>query len=246
MKNRSLARGSALLTVVALTSILLLLVIGVLAYSASSRRRTISAGRGLIEQSCAAAGLQLARAYFGQRHDLWETYLKTPGTYNPIGWTTDIDPIKPEEQHSQPYASPTATADVKARVIKMMEDPSTNELFIDIDNDEDHVRDVYIYCRDNADERPPATNDWKVDNDNAIIVGAMCINDRLRARRPDGTLDDDLQTAEALLKWERPVAGTGGKIGTQLNDKGEVVVDASPGLGNATGGAGATGTGNGN
>lgn len=107
-------------------------------------------------------------------------------------------------------------------------------------------RDVYIYCRDNADERPPATNDWTVDNDNAIIVGAMCINDRLRARKPDGTLDDDLQTAEALLKWERPVAGTGGKIGTQLNDKGEVVVNASPGLGNATGGAGATGTGNGN
>jgi hypothetical protein len=240
MKNRPLARGSALLTVVALTSILLLLVIGVLAYSASSRRRTISAGRGLIEQSCAAAGLQLARAYFGQRHDSWGTYLSNPEIYNPIGWTSDPD------KHSEPYAPPTAHDDVKAKVRKMMEDPSTSGLFFDIDNDSDNVRDVYIYCRDNADERPPATNDWNTDNDNAIIVGAMCINDRLRARRPDGTLDDDLQTAEALLKWERPVAGTGGKIGTQLNDEGEVVVDASPGLGNATGGAGASGTGNGN
>lgn len=236
MKTRSLQRGSALLTVVAVTSILLLLVLGVLAYSASSRRRSIGVGRGLIEQSCAAAGLQLARAHFAQNYNLWGTFLSAPGTFNPIGWSPNVD------NRSIPYPAANATAAdrLNAQSLRI----SNPALFRDIDND--GIQDVYLYCRDNDDERPPALNNWQVDSDQTIIVGAMCINNNLRARRADGTVDDDPQTAEALLKWERPVRGGGG-MGSEINPAtGLPLTNASPGLSNATGGAGASGTGNAN
>ncbi len=230
MKCRRFERGSALLTVVALSAVLLAVVIGVLTYASNVRRRTINSGRAMTEQSCVAAGLEIARARFGANYIHWNEYLSTPSVYNPIGWSV------PDSTSSSATSSPTTSLFfVKSPpgVDSQVEDfrHANPGLFADLDND--GKPDVYIYCRDNMDERPPAPNNWNVDSDQTIIVGAMCISDTLAPRRPDGTIDPDMMTAEALLKWDYRSAGN-----NDLSAKG------APGHELSIGGAGGDGSGN--
>ncbi len=209
MNKRAFERGSALITVLALSSILLMMAMGLLFFSGHVHQRSIRVARAMTEQACTATGLQLARGYFGKNYANWDIYLGDPSSYNPLGWSDDSG-------KSVPRGNLDAVKALRR---------DHRELFADLDGD--GLPDVYIYCRDNQDERPPATNDWTKDSDQVIVVGALCISETLVPLRQDDTRDPDRMSAEALLKWEdRPGVGSG------------------PGVTSVTGGAGPTGSGN--
>ena len=80
--NPTRQRGSALLTVVILTGVMLFMVLGVLMYAQQGRSRAIRTSRKADRASCSEAGLQLARAYFGTHYAQWNTYLADPAHYH--------------------------------------------------------------------------------------------------------------------------------------------------------------------
>jgi hypothetical protein len=181
MKRPRTPRGSALLTVVILSSILLLVAMGVLSYASSVRQRSINNVRSLPREACAESGLQLARSYFGANFNLWNTYLSTPSVYNPIQSSANSAPADP------------------ASAALQSEHP---ELFADFDGDGKY--DVYIYCRDNPDERPPATPNPARDNDQVLIVGSMCISSTMVPRLANGAASAERLTIEGLLTYDSP------------------------------------------
>ncbi len=194
MKTRS--RGSALLNALLLTGILLLIVLLVLSFAAANRRRAIRHARALDRESCAFTGLNYARTYFANNFGNWNTYLAAPAQYNPI---------------------PPGTADPSSSTLKA----ARPELFLDLDADT--RPDVYVFVRDNQDELPPATQNFALDNDQNVIVGALCISTTLQPRREDGTIDTDSQMVESLLSFNqtgstyRSQAGAGASGTGNLN-----------------------------
>jgi hypothetical protein len=175
-------RGSALLTAMILTGVLFLFVTALMAYAGQQRSRAIAAARTLRRLSCGEAGLEFAKDYFGRNFTSWNTYLGNPAVYNPVkSYTTWTG-----------YGGPAAYTSAGFQALHP-------ELFTDLDGD--GQPDVYIYIRDNADEMPPASNDWRVDNDQNVMVGAVCISQTLRPRRQDGTLDPNLLSVEGLLSY---------------------------------------------
>jgi hypothetical protein len=177
-------RGSALITAAALTAVMLLAVGALVYYASQERGRAINISRTLTRAQCTEAGLQLARAYYGRNYDNWNTYLSNPTIYDPTATPTPADPWSHTLQQNHP------------------------ELFADIDGDGNP--DVYIYVRDNMDELPPASNNKQRDNDQIVIIGAICISSTLVPRHADGTSPEtstdptarDGLTAEALLNFD--------------------------------------------
>ncbi len=173
------ARGSTLLVVIILVTVLLGLVATIMLYAGKERIRAVATGRGGQRQSCAESGLQLARSYFGRNFKQWDTFLSAPSQYDPVRSsynTTPANPKNPALQTARP------------------------ELFADVDGD--GAADVYLYIRDNADERFPLTmQEWNRDNDQNVVVGAVCISSTLTPRNPDGTPVATMLAQEGLLKY---------------------------------------------
>ncbi|HME91752.1 MAG TPA: hypothetical protein VKE49_10030 [Myxococcaceae bacterium] len=174
-KKRERERGSALLTAAALSTVLMLVLAGLVYYASRSRLRAISVSRGVSRISCADSGLQLARAYFGRNNALWNTtFLPNPAVYN---------------------AANAIATDATARANLINTHP---ELFADLDGD--GLADVYLYVRDNMDEFLPNPNNLSRDNDLNVIIGAMCTSSTLLPRTEDGRLADPI-LAEGLLSF---------------------------------------------
>lgn len=195
MRANRKARGSALLTTVIFTMLILAAALALLTYSSQSRRRAINVSRSIDRQACTGAGLQLARAYFGRTFSQWNTYLDAPSSYNPVASSWNTAPADP------------ANATLRT---------NRPELFSDLDGD--GASDVYIYVRDNEDERLPAAVNWRRDNDQVVIVGAVCISRTLVPKRGD-VPDTDALSTEALLSYNMPgngyrSQGYGGASGT--------------------------------
>jgi hypothetical protein len=168
-----------------LTGVLFLFVAALMSYAGQQRTRAVAAARSLRRLSCAEAGLELAKDYFGRNFPSWNNYLATPIVYNPTkSYTT-----WPGYTGPSPYNIYIAPGLQTAHP----------ELFADLDGD--GKADVYIYVRDNADEMPPAGNNWQVDNDQNVMVGAICISQTMIPRRQDGNLDPELLSAEGLLSY---------------------------------------------
>jgi hypothetical protein len=182
---RPAPRGAALITVMVMMAILAAVVAGLLLYVNNQRLRAVAVARGTTRMSCAETGLQLARAYFARTQTCWSTFLKYPGNYNPV--VTDYNP-------SGTAANPRASA------------LQTSHPWLYADLDGDGNNDVYIYVRDNDDEMLPAAANWLRDNDQNVIVGAVCISSTLVPHRQDGTVDSELLSVEAILSYN--VAGT--------------------------------------
>jgi hypothetical protein len=181
MRTSYARRGSALITVVVIIAVIMLMILGLLQYAGAERQRAIANAHRVDRLGCAATGLQLARGYYGRNVALWNsTFLAQANrsVYNPL------DPVAP------------AAADDGALTALETSHP---ELFADLDGDGKF--DVYMYVRDNADELPPATDNPYQDNDQNVIVGAMCISSTLQPHRLDGTVDSDALTAEGLLEY---------------------------------------------
>ena len=184
MRLRTRPRGAALLTAVLMVALLTSIVAGLMLYVHQQRLRSIAAARAMVRDSCAASGLQHARAYFARHQTEWNLFLAkpqgtgTPHPYNPVkaSWnTTPADPKSKALQEAYP------------------------ELFADLDGD--GVQDVYLYIRDNPDEGLPAAENWERDNDQIVIVGAVCISETLVPRRQDGKVDPTLVVVEGLLSY---------------------------------------------
>jgi len=199
MHNRRSERGSALLVAMVVGAVLLLLVAGLFAYAGQERKRSSIQVRALNRVGCAQAGLQLARTYFATNVKNWPTYLQDPKHYNPVSSAWMVSGY-----HSC-VSTCTALDLTDATTLTTMEADTTNkyaDLFYDLDGDGN--KDVYIYMRDNQDEFPPATNDWTRDNDQNVIVGAVCISTTMVPRLQDGRVDSSQLTVESLLSYNTP------------------------------------------
>ncbi|NOK37781.1 hypothetical protein HMI49_31740 [Corallococcus exercitus] len=182
-------RGATLLLVVLLVTVLLGLVAGVMAYASSERTRAVTSSRTGQRQGCAESGLQLARAYFGRNFPLWNTFLSAPSIYDPIASPTNPSPANPR----------TAAGRAAIKAVN----PA---LFADLDGD--GKDDVYLYVRDNEDEFKPLPPEWNRDNDQNVVVGALCISETLIPRRGDThQLDPNALAVEGLLK-----SSSGGEV----------------------------------
>jgi hypothetical protein len=189
MNGRRSQRGGALLTTLIMTAVILAMLGALMLYANRVRMRAVDVSRAYTRLSCSEAGLQLARSYFGRTFAQWNTYLANPDAYDPIRSSYNVIPADPN--------SPGLRA-------------AHPELFADIDGDSpggDREPDVFIYVRDNQDERPPAPPNWARDNDQNVIVGALCISRTMtpRSDRVDGmdggVVVRDPQSAESLLSF---------------------------------------------
>jgi type II secretory pathway pseudopilin PulG len=176
-------RGATLLLVVLLVTVLLGLVAGVMAYASSERTRAVSHSRTGQRQGCAESGLQLARGYFGRNQARWNTFLSQPSVYDPVASPTNPAPANPR----------TAAGRTAIKT-------ANPALFADLDGDGQD--DVYLYIRDNEDEFKPLAPEWDRDNDQQVVVGALCISETLIPRRGNNNqLDPTALAVEGLLQY---------------------------------------------
>ncbi len=154
-------RGSSLLATMIMLAVILGLVAALLSYSFAQRRSAINAARSTDRLTCAQSGIQLARTYFARNFTQWNTFLSQPNIYNPIQMAT----------WNNPSSTPPGPADISPTSPLRTSHP---ELFVDVDGD--NLPDVFIYIRDNQDEFPPAADNPFRDNDQNVIVGAICIS----------------------------------------------------------------------
>jgi hypothetical protein len=115
----------------------------------------------------------------------WNSYLSQPNIYNPIQMAT----------FNNPSSTPPGPADISATSPLRLSNP---ELFIDVDGD--NRADVFIYIRDNQDELPPAADNPLRDNDQNVIVGAICISNTMGPHAGHGLVTDPLQL-EGILSY---------------------------------------------
>jgi hypothetical protein len=97
------------------------------------------------------------------------------------------------------------------------------ELFLDLDAD--GRRDVYVFVRDNQDELPPATPEPTKDNDQSVIVGAVCISNTMQPRREDGTIDTDALMMESLLSFNQTGSTYQSQAGARASGTGNLNVN---------------------
>jgi hypothetical protein len=174
------ARGSTLLVVLILVTVLMGLVAGVLTYANKERGRAVAGSRSGLRQSCAESGLQLARSYFGRNFKNWNTYLSNPSSYDPVRSAYNTAPANPRLPALR-QAHP--------------------ELFADLDGDGNDKPDVYIYIRDNDDEPAPLPPEGNRDNDHNVVVGAICISSTMQPRAGDTSTSEPMLANEGLLSY---------------------------------------------
>ena len=177
-------RGAALITVLLMMGVLAAIVSALLLYVHEERARSVASTRSMERNSCAASGMQFARAYFARNFANWNTYLNNPAVYNPVQQTwnsgTYVDTTLPTFLGTFRTTNP--------------------QLFTDLDGKPGD--DVFIYIRDNADEGLPAAENWTRDNDQNVIVGAICIS---KTMVPTGVrASTDLIVVEGLLSYNLP------------------------------------------
>jgi len=215
-----------------ISSALLLMVGFLFVFGGSERGRAIQQSRDPGRISCAQTGLQLAKTFFQANYTNWNEckspalgnctsgqygFLTDPSVYNPVkatwmatGYTVTrtktgaVDSCKAPCLVANPVA-PAGSAGTCAAIPLCVTHP---ELFFDLDGD--GKPDVYIYIRDNMDEKGvQATQDWLFDSDQNVIVGAVCISRTLAPRGADGNIDPSRISVEALLSYDS-AAGAGG------------------------------------
>ena len=212
--SRPHERGVALLVVMGISSVLLLMVGFLFIFGGSERYRAIQQSRDPGRISCAGAGLQLAKGYFTNNFLNWNTYLADPHNYNPIkaSWMVNGYTVTTPSGASTCAANcgipanPVAPANTAGACSDIPLCVTHPELFFDLDGD--GKPDVYIYIRDNADERPPMTaQNWIRDDDQYAIIGAVCISRTLAPRTEDRNISLDRLSIESMLNCLGGICG---------------------------------------
>lgn len=163
------------MTVVGLLAVLMVMVALLVSYVSGQRQRAIGHTRAQSRESCAQSGLQLARSYFGRNFASWNSYLSDP-RYDAlaVGFSRapeDLAALRNQLPH----------------------------LFADLDGNGES--DVLLFVRDNQDEFPPAVPNPGRDNDQNVIVGAVCISTTLVPKLADGSPPPEPLLAQALLSF---------------------------------------------
>ncbi|MFL5353792.1 hypothetical protein [Archangium sp.] len=157
MKSRARApRGSTLLTSLAVTLLLALIIFGVLAYTGAERERSGRSVRDIDAQSCAESAAQWGRKYYGDNYARWN------------------DMLKPNSGYSNPESTdPSNWGDGSfGRIDGHAVDAS-------------HPPDFRVTLSDNIDEFFPATPDSTTDNDLQVVLRAECLVGRLALSRSE-------------------------------------------------------------
>ncbi|MFZ5440910.1 MAG: hypothetical protein ACOZQL_12945 [Myxococcota bacterium] len=178
------SQGFAMMVVMMIMALLALVAIFALSNASTDRQRAIRHVRGETRESCTLGGLTYARNFFASRYTSWSSFLADPANYNPI------------------YAGGTAVANLGTIGTIAGTHP---ELFVDLDGD--GKRDAYIFVRDNYDEFAPALPNFARDNDQNVIIGALCISETMVPRREDNSLDDDQLMVESILAYNQIETG---------------------------------------
>jgi len=193
MRSLRSQRGAALVIVIGLSAALLLSVAFLFAFATSERYRAIQQSREPLRMDCAGSGLEIAKQYFAGNYLLWNTFLADPSSYDPVpanwqasGYTAGGVTCTAPCGHADPYSGTLRS--------------NHPELFYDLDGDGNY--DVYIYVRDNADEFPPLSAiNWIHDNDQSVIIGALCISSTMAPRGQDGFILKSRLMVETLLAF---------------------------------------------
>jgi type II secretory pathway pseudopilin PulG len=183
--NSKAQHGSSLISVMVMVAVILVLLASLLSYAVSQRAAAIKHARGANQLTCAESGIQLARTYFARNFLNWNTYLGQPNIYNPIQTSWNNPSSTPPGPANFGPGSPLRT--------------SNPELFIDVDGD--NLPDVYIYIRDNQDEFPPAVDNPLRDNDQNVIVGAICISTTMAPSVAPGQTTPPPMQIESILSY---------------------------------------------
>ncbi|MFT3711742.1 MAG: hypothetical protein QM817_29235 [Archangium sp.] len=178
-----------MLAAIMIMSLLAIISIAVLTSAGAGRRRAIRYTRTEVRENCAQAGLNYARGYFANNFGNWGAYLNAPTKYNPMF----------PSGSSSSWAKAAGSNDLNRAAVISAVNTTNPELLVDLDADANP--DVYIFIRDNFDEFPPALPDFTTDNDQNVIVGAICISQTMAPRRENNTIDQDALLAESLLGY---------------------------------------------
>lgn len=171
------ARGSAMITVIWLMAILAIIVATLMLMAMHQRRQATATARRMPQLSCAEAGLQYAKSFYGRQQMTWNTFLANGAKYN---------------------------APTNAAIATLLAGGTANELFVNLDGAANPAPDVYIFVRDNDDELPPAPFNSAVDNDQNVVVGAVCISSTMAPRNEDGSAKAEALVVESILSWNMP------------------------------------------
>ena len=145
---RQKARGMAMLTVLGIVVLLTVIVTFALTISGRERREAGKLIHNLTIQQMTEGTLQRARGFFAQNYSAWGTYL----TY------FVVTPLLLQPASQIPLTLNTLTTDHPELI-----NPNTPSGF-----------SCYMYLRDNVDEFT-TVNDPKVDSDQLVFVGAVCV-----------------------------------------------------------------------
>lgn len=185
--------GFAMIAALMLMSLLALIAIAVLSLSAADRRRAVRHTRTEVRENCAYSGLTYARTFFGNNFANWNTYLANPTHFNPMNLPGTTTPV---------WGG--AKADLSTVSSIGIIRAAQPNLFMDLDND--GLSDVYIFIRDNPDEFAPAVPNYQRDNDQNVIVGAVCISSTMQPKRERtvtwagySDIDPDRMVVESML-----------------------------------------------
>lgn len=158
MKSRA-PRGSTILTALAVTLLLALIIFGVLAYTGAERERSGRSVRDIDAQSCAESAAQWGRRFYGERYPRWNDMLAgmpgSTGYNNPE--SMDVSTWG-EGSYGRIDGSPV---------------------------DASHPADFRVTLSDNVDEFPPAAPDPTQDNDLQVVLRAECLIRRLALAETD-------------------------------------------------------------
>jgi hypothetical protein len=161
--SRAAPHGSAL--IFALCFVVVLAIAGIALVRLAGGDRTAAARLGVEDRglSCAEAGLQYARRLFGTTYETshgWNDYLADGSGYR-YDWTPGRD--------AHPDLS--ASGSVAANTLGSFAGGTRP--------------DYWVSIRDDDDERPMgiASDDWRHDNNEAIIVRSECINPQYAVTR---------------------------------------------------------------
>jgi len=180
------------LTAMIMVVVIMVSVAGIMAYAKSQKSRAINNSRAADRLSCSQAGFELAKNYFARNFSNWNTYLSKPSVYNPIKSSFNTTP-------AAPVFNPATAASPDPLFV------TNPELFADLDGD--GWNDVYMYIRDNQDELPPAADDPSRDNDQTVVVGALCISSTMVPRKENGQLNSNPLLVEGHLSFNTQMAG---------------------------------------
>jgi len=174
MKSRA-QRGSTLLTALAVTSLLALIIFGVLTYTGAERERSGRSVRDLDAQTCSESAAQWGRKFYGEPYARWNELLAEGSGYS-----------NPESKDPTTWGA-GSFGRIDGKPV-----------------DATHPADFRVTLSDNVDEFFPSAPDSSHDNDLQVVLRAECLMSRLALSETE-LIEAPRSAAEDPYKWHGKV-----------------------------------------